>query len=136
MDSNPNAEQSSSNDLANGSTQCTQYYGYSVPPPFTKTAIVNSSLVDSPQVFPNGELAPCGYGQKVSENGNNRLNYRADGQAPSPIRRRSENSSSRKRSYDHRDSSSDEDESEGRRQEDDITPKYKRSQPKVAEAYR
>ena len=42
----------------------------------------------------------------------------------------------RKREYDHRDSSEDERENERRRQADDYTPKLKRRQPKVAEAYR
>ena len=53
----------------------------------------------------------------------------------SPTKAHSERLNGRKREYDHRDSS-DEGESSGRRQVDDFTPKLKRRQPKVAEAYR
>lgn len=53
----------------------------------------------------------------------------------SPVKVHSERLNGRKREYDHRDSS-DEDEAPGRRQVDDFTPKLKRRQPKVAEAYR
>ena len=53
----------------------------------------------------------------------------------SPIKAHSERLNGRKREYDHRDSS-DEGEAPGRRQVDDFTPKLKRRQPKVAEAYR
>lgn len=52
-----------------------------------------------------------------------------------PAKAYSERLNGRKREYDHRDSS-DEDEAPGRRQVDDFTPKLKRRQPKVAEAYR
>ena len=55
-----------------------------------------------------------------------------DGQAPSPMETRSERLHNRKR---HRDSSSDEEDTPKRRQEDDYTPKLKKRQPKVAEAY-
>lgn len=69
-----------------------------------------------------------------TENGYRR--YSADGPPVSPIKLRSERVNIRKRDYDHRDSSEDERENERRRQEDDYTPKLKRRQPKVAEAYR
>lgn len=68
-----------------------------------------------------------------NDNGNGFLSPPTDGQAPSPIELRSEKSHSRKR---HRDSSSDGEETPKRRQEDDYTPKLKKRQPKVAEAYR
>lgn len=66
-------------------------------------------------------------------NSNGTFSPLTDGQAPSPIESRSEKVSSRKR---HRDSSSDEEDTPKRRQEDDYTPKLKKRQPKVAEAYR
>ena len=48
-----------------------------------------------------------------------------------------EMSGSRKRSYSHRrDASSSDEDTPARRQEDDVTPKFKRRQPKVAPAYR
>lgn len=47
-----------------------------------------------------------------------------------------EQSSTRKRSFNRRDSSSSEEDVPARRQEDDVTPKFKRHQPKVAAAYR
>ncbi|KAJ9644567.1 hypothetical protein H2199_003530 [Coniosporium tulheliwenetii] len=57
----------------------------------------------------------------------------ADMKAP-PTLLRSESSTARKRSYDESDRDR---ETEGRRrQEDDVTPKYKRRQPRVAAAYR
>lgn len=66
-------------------------------------------------------------------NGNGFFNPPAGGQVPSPIESRSEKSLSHKR---HRDSTSDEEDTPKRRQEDDYTPKLKKRQPKVAEAYR
>ncbi|CAD6563959.1 MAG: hypothetical protein ASARMPRED_002588 [Alectoria sarmentosa] len=66
-------------------------------------------------------------------NSNGTFSPLTDGQPPSPIESRSEKVLSRKR---HRDSSSDEEDTPKRRQEDDYTPKLKKRQPKVAEAYR
>ena len=60
----------------------------------------------------------------------------SDSHVMSPMRLRAERSYSLKREYSHRDESSDEDETARRRQADDVTPKLKRRQPKVAEAYR
>lgn len=128
--------QSSSSELVDGSRPFNQHNGQSINPPPTRSLPPHGGLIDSPQMFSDGDLNPYGYGANSSESGNGQQAYMADGQAPSPIRFRYENLGNRKRSYDQRDSSSDEDESEGRRQEDDFTPKYKRSQPKVAEAYR
>lgn len=53
----------------------------------------------------------------------------------SPPTLRPQRSNPRKREYDHHDAS-EEPENERRRQADDVTPKLKRKQPKVAEAYR
>lgn len=87
---------------------------------------MNSGNIESPQTSPNGHGDPYGYGASSAEKGH----------LPPSVKLRSESSANRKRIYDCRDSSSSEDESEGRRQEDDVTPKHKRRQPKVAEAYR
>ncbi|MCJ1390895.1 hypothetical protein MMC18_003756 [Xylographa bjoerkii] len=57
-------------------------------------------------------------------------------QSESPIKLKSERSYDRKRSRDQRDHDSDDEHNkERRRQHDDVTPKLKRRQPKVAEAY-
>ena len=55
-------------------------------------------------------------------------------QAGSPVRLNHERSYERKR--ERKDDSDDEPQNERRRQHDDVTPKLKRRQPKVAEAYR
>ena len=59
----------------------------------------------------------------------------ANGQIASPSQIRSEKANGRKRDYEHR-GSSDEDDAPKRRQADDVTPKLKKRQPKVAAAYR
>ena len=69
------------------------------------------------------------------ENGNGYGRSANEGNSISPTKLRSERSNGRKREYDNRESS-DESETPGRRQADDVTPKLKRRQPKVAEAYR
>lgn len=79
---------------------------------------------------------PSGYSTNSADHRNGNSNGffppSTDGQAPSPIEVRSEKSLNRKR---HRESSSDEEDTPKRRQEDDYTPKLKKRQPKVAEAY-
>lgn len=62
--------------------------------------------------------------------------FPADGKLYSPVKIRSERVVVRKREYDARDSSDDERGKERKRQVDDVTPKLKRRQPKVAAAYR
>ena len=58
-------------------------------------------------------------------------------QSQSPVKLKSERSYDRKRSRDQKDDDDyDEQNKERRRQHDDVTPKLKRRQPKVAEAYR
>lgn len=69
------------------------------------------------------------------ENGTTLSRYPMEGQFTPPTKLRTDKSNGRKREYDHRDSS-EESETPGRRQADDVTPKLKRRQPKVAEAYR
>ena len=62
--------------------------------------------------------------------------YPPDDYATSPVRLRTERSYSHKREYGNRQESPDEDETIRRRQADDVTPKRKRRQPKVADAYK
>ena len=58
-------------------------------------------------------------------------------QSESPVKLKSERSYDRKRLRDQKDDDSDDEQKkERRRQYDDVTPKLKRRQPKVAEAYR
>ena len=59
-----------------------------------------------------------------------------DGASKPLLKLHSEKSYDRKREFDDRDSSDDEKGNERRRQADDVTPKLKRRQPKVAAAYR
>ena len=84
----------------------------------------------------SGYVNAYAYNANGAENGNGHPDYPVEGQVPSPIESRSEKSISRKRSFARRDSPSDEEETPARRQEDDVTPKLKRRQPKVAAAYR
>lgn len=75
------------------------------------------------------------FADPISANGTNYNRQSIVENYSSPTRAHSERLNGRKREYDHRDSS-DEGEAPGRRQVDDFTPKLKRRQPKVAEAYR
>jgi hypothetical protein len=75
------------------------------------------------------------FADHTSQNGTSYSKQSMDGASNSPTKTRLERFNGRKREYDHRDSS-DESETPGRRQADDVTPKLKRRQPKVAEAYR
>ena len=75
------------------------------------------------------------FADPVPTNGTSYNRHSIVEQYHSPIKIHSERLNGRKREYDHRDSS-DEGEAPGRRQIDDFTPKLKRRQPKVAEAYR
>ena len=68
--------------------------------------------------------------------GNVHTNKSEDEFWPSPREPPFEGSGSRKRSYSRRHDTSSSEEDAPRRQEEDVTPKYKRRQPKVAPAYR
>ena len=120
----------------NGTAPTLQHYGHPQhpppPPPPIRTPSHNNAIIQSPD---SGGMDPYGYGTNGVDNGNGYYAYGTDGQAASPTQYRSEQSLSRKRSYDQRESSSEESDS-SRRQEDDITPKHKKRQPKVAAAYR
>lgn len=95
--------------------------------------------VGSPLSAGLASVNPLGYNTNDVDHSNSNGNVNGyfspatDGQAPSPIELRSEKSLSRKR---HRGSSFGEEDTPKRRQEDDFTPKLKKRQPKVAEAYR
>ena len=69
-------------------------------------------------------------------NGASYHQYPPDDYVTSPVRLRTERSYSHKREYGNREESPDEDETIRRRQADDVTPKRKRRQPKVADAYK
>ena len=98
-----------------------------------------------PSYFEGVGIRPLSAGQNLGnhplfadpsiENGTSYSRPSVDGLSSSSTQPRPERSIGRKRDYDHRDSS-DESENCGRRQIDDVTPKLKRRQPKVAEAYR
>ncbi|KAI4209884.1 MAG: hypothetical protein LQ351_007238 [Letrouitia transgressa] len=74
-------------------------------------------------------------GHAVLEKTNTRGKCSADGKPMSPTQSRSDKAHGRKRGYSQQ-GSSDEGETPKRRQVDDVTPKLKRRQPKVAAAYR
>lgn len=71
-----------------------------------------------------------------AESGNGYYNNGIDAEVLSPNEAPYDQSSIRKRSYNRRDSSSSKEDTPAKRQEDDVTPKLKRRQPKVAAAYR
>ncbi|KAL9034600.1 MAG: hypothetical protein Q9214_006974 [Letrouitia sp. 1 TL-2023] len=74
-------------------------------------------------------------GHAVLEKTNARGKCSADGKPVSPTQSRPDKAHGRKRDYSQQ-CSSDEGETPKRRQVDDVTPKLKRRQPKVAAAYR
>lgn len=109
------------------------------PPPLRKSSTYdgnNESPPSSGSSHGHANGHSNGYAIQNIDTENGYRRYSADGHPVSPIKLRSERVNVRKRDYDHRDSSEDERENERRRQEDDYTPKLKRRQPKVAEAYR
>lgn len=89
--------------------------------------------VSPPSSDSSRDQKPVVHGRHSSHNGHGR--HGSNGHATSPPISRTERSNPRKREFDHRESS-EEPEKERRRQADDVTPKLKRRQPKVAEAYR
>ncbi|KAA6409499.1 MAG: hypothetical protein FRX48_07053 [Lasallia pustulata] len=113
--------------------------GHSGIPPPPAIPLLKSSTYDgnneSPPSSGSSHGQANGHAKQNIETENGYRRYSVDGYPISPIKLRSERVNVRKRDYDHRDSSEDERENERRRQEDDYTPKLKRRQPKVAEAY-
>ena len=99
------------------------YDGSSSSPLSPESVQISASAFVPDKNFRDGSGAPHG-------------RYPADDYTIPPVRLRAERSYSHKREYAMRDESSDEDETVRRRQADDITPKQKKRQPKVAEAYR
>ena len=102
---------------------------YDAPPPPPPPDAQHSSPDDGSPL--SGGIDPYGYGTNTTENGNGYFNYHGEHHHPPGLR--SEHSGSRKRTYE---SSSDDSDTPARRQADDVTPKLKRRQPKVADAYR
>lgn len=117
----------------NGSPQYPQ--GYGPPPPPHRQHSFPEGADGSPLSGGPHYMKTYNYSTNGADFGNGHFNYGVDEQVTSPIECRSERTGSRKRSYTRRDSASDEEETPARRQEDDITPKYKRRQPKVEAAY-
>ncbi len=106
------------------------------PPPLQKPPFFDVTTTGSPLSAGSNHIALNGYGNHNLENGNVHQRHFIDGQSASPNKLYAGGSNGRKRDFDNRDDSSDESETQGRRQVDDVTPKLKRRQPKVAEAYR
>lgn len=103
------------------------------PPPARKLSSADAS--HSPvSVGPNSNNHSSLYDPNTASS-TNHDKYTLDVHSTSPSKLRSERLNPRKREYDQRDSS-EESEAPGRRQADDVTPKHKKRQPKVAEAYR
>ena len=117
----------------NGSPQYPQ--GYGPPPPPYRQHSFPEGADGSPLSGGPRYMNTYNYNTNGADFGNGLFNYGVDEQVKSPIEFRSERTGSRKRSYTRRDSASDQEETPARRQEDDITPKYKRRQPKVEAAY-
>ena len=118
----------------NGSPQYSQ--GYGIPPAPNRRHSFPEGADGSPSSRGPQYINTYNYDINGADLGNGHFNYGLDEQVTSPIEFRLERTGSRKRSYSRRDSVSDEEETPARRQEDDITPKYKRRQPKVEAAYR
>ena len=103
--------------------------------PYAKTrshpAHVNGAAANTYPVRTNSS----GHGPNVADRSLGNHQYEPENSPPNSYLNRSASLGNRKRAYEERYSSEDSEE-EARRQEDDITPKLKRRQPKVAEAYR
>ncbi|KAI9705485.1 MAG: hypothetical protein M1836_006240 [Candelina mexicana] len=99
------------------------------PPPMEKSSDCDIPLVSEPGTIYSRRSS---VDQVDTIRTNNSFN--GNGNSMSPRHSRHENGNSRKRSYSQRDPSEDRDR-EPLRQVDDVTPKLKRRQPKVADAY-
>ena len=106
------------------------------PPPALRKPSFYDSTVGSPLSAGSNHGTFNGFGNHTSENGNIDHKYLTDEHLASSVKLRVGGSNNRKRDFDNRDESSEESETQGKRQADDVTPKLKRRQPKVAEAYR
>ena len=113
---------------SNGSSA--QVHCHHIPPPPPPLESQNSNMDDRSPL--SGEIDPYGYGTNPFDEGPGYFPYQSE-HSNSTSRFRSDQPAGRKRNYE---SSSDESDAPPRRQEDDVTPKLKRRQPKVAEAYR
>lgn len=134
------SSQAASEHRADGLSAYNQNYA---PPPPPQTLSRRQSHPNGTHGSPHSaglvSVDPFGYNTNGVNHSNGSGNVNevfsppTDAQASSPNELRSENSLSRKR---HRDSSSDEEDTPKRRQQDDYTPKFKKRQPKVDDAYR
>ena len=109
------------------------------PPPPARRPSVYDGPIGSP-LSPESIHVNAGGSRPDShmQNGNGASyhQYPPDDYNTAPVRLRTERSYSHKREYGNREESPDEDETIRRRQADDVTPKRKRRQPKVADAYK
>lgn len=117
----------------NGSTPHQKGHG-PPPPPFRQTSY-SGGADGSPSSAASSHVNAHSYSANGVDYNDGNTNYATEEPNQSPNESRSGRSGSRKRSFARRGSCSDEEDTPARRQEDDVTPKLKRRQPKVAEAY-
>ena len=106
------------------------------PPPPHQLPSLSEGMEASPISTDLGDLNSHAVHANGLDSGNGYHITGPDGEVFSPDQPRYEDARGHKRSHNRRDSFSDEDDAPARRQEDDVTPKFKRRQPKVAAAYR
>lgn len=106
------------------------------PPPLTWQPSFSNGANGSPSSAVPGSMNGHASSTNGAELDNGYYNSGTDAEILSPNAAPYSQSSIRKRSYNRRDSSSSDGDSPARRQEDEVTPKLKRRQPKVAAAYR
>ena len=107
-----------------------------LPPPPSRQLSLPDRKDDSPTSTECGNPDSYALNCDSSDQANGNHTPGLTGEMLSPEEWRSENSRSRKRSHTCRESPSEDEDASARRQEDDVTPKLKRRQPKVAAAYR
>jgi len=135
-----NAESLQRDHRTNGLISYSSGFGFPPPPPPPPPQLQQPSLPEqmdgSPTSAGFGHLNGYAFNANGVDHGNGYQNTEPIGEILSPDDPRHQHQTSRKRSHNHRDSSSEEEDAPARRQEDDVTPKLKRRQPKVAAAYR
>ncbi|KAK4695920.1 hypothetical protein P7C71_g1923, partial [Lecanoromycetidae sp. Uapishka_2] len=126
-DSGPNDQSSS------GSTPRPQ--GHGPHPASLRQSSYLGGADGSPHAAASNDVNAHSYNANGTQHDNAHSNDTTQEYNQSPNDSRLATLGSRKRSFAHRGSSSDDEDTPARRQEDDVTPKLKRRQPKVAEAY-
>lgn len=106
------------------------------PPPLIWQPSLSDGADGSPFPAMPGSMNGHAFSANGAEPGSGYYNSGTDAEILSPKEAPYSQSSIRKRSYNRRDSSSSDGDTPTRRQEDEVTPKLKRRQPKVAAAYR